>query len=1122
MAANMTSPSPPPGGRIEVLIAPTNRAAMAIVASRSVERAASEPFSRQVVLVDNRAIGENVVNHVAESAGLTVGLEPVLLSQFVRQVAQAAEAQTKTGSRAHGVTQNPGSSPSALSHQVVALAILQVIPGLAANGSAAISPIANDIVSEPEISTKLALASELARSFDTAIQASLDDARLEPWVAELKAALAGHAASLPEEAGGRLHDFVVGWAELLTRLEEIAADTALGQKLREQDTLPGHLFAFDLTVQPGSPQARALELLATITAVTLVLVDPAAGPSAHPAVAACPAAAAWAARSRRPIVATREALGEAGRGSVFPGPSPGAAAGGNHALAVIQQAVASGTLPAPPAKGSSSDRSLSIHHVASDARAAEVVRDAIHHAFVDLEDLLPEQVVVVSDDPRRDAPFIESAFDACADDEQLPRTLTGDSSRDRDSGIDAFLKALRLAPTSFAREAVFRLIAMPSVAEALRLEADKLDTLDRGCQQAGLRAYIDAEHREAAIGVSGQTDHCTWTAALRSLAAAMAVPDGGGAVVTQAGIVPAGGVSATDMNMLAAMTRVHTLLRELRGLATGGPIDEMIARCRRVADTLFAQPGRWMKSRAAVCGAIDAVARDALAAGYAGEVGFFWFAGELTRRLDRPSSKTCSLYGGVSLLKPAQARGRSPRVTVFLLSERFPTEDRPLWPSPFARGGPGHPGRPMQQHADLRDVFTVFMNTSERVIFIVPSMCGRTRERLSMSSVVHDVRAIAESLARLGVTFVERDESVVAHSLSAVGSPIATRHRGAIRGARALADARQNGGVSQMFGTPDPGAEVPREISLEQFVRFFEKPFDVFLQHREVTVRDVEDEWRVREAIHPTYLERWTVWDTVYQAAAAARGRGETFGPAHETTVRSLLRASGLLRADQPGDDYLAAEWPPSCDVERAVAAITTPGETPIDVTVDYTLHGHCHHLRIHGTAPLDGRVVIDHRLGSVKPRHLLAMAALEAVCRHQGVADSWKVLHIARGQLNFTTSASDANFVAHGLPLEVLARLWHLGLQMPLPIFADAIEASLPTAPNQPHDLHAAAGEYYKTDFGLGGGQGLDLKPRIVFRGQEPVFESRFPAQPGIPACDFERLAAFFAGGLPDAFPML
>jgi exonuclease V gamma subunit len=1106
-SATPAEPNAASGNGVELVVARSNREAMRILAGRIATRAKLMPFERHIVLVDSHAIGRNVVASVAEEAGMAVGIEPVLLQPFLRRIAH--------GLKTIDGAPTPVPSNEVLSHHMVALAILEVIPTLQKTISNATKGYAAAITSAKDTSTQLALASELARSLDAAIQASVDYSTLEPWVDDLYTALFAHAAALPTGVGRRLGNYLDQWPQIKTDLQKIAAAADLREKLSRRGLLPHHVFAFDLTVYPDTPQALALTLLAQSVPVELVLVDHVVRPS-HDA-----ASKAWSVRSRRPIDGIRAAV----KAAVPEASEPeGVPKTGLPSLRVMQQSIAGEAIPLRSA--SKGDRSVSIHHVVSEARAAEIVRDVIHHAFLDSTDLLPEQIAVVSDDPRRDAPSIENAFTlAEATRESLPVTVTGINTRDRDECVDAFLTALRLAPTSFARDAVFQLLSIEPVARGFRLEPDEVEELAKSCKQAGLRSYVDAKHREDAIGVPNQTDHCTWTAALASLAMTMALPDGGHEEVSVAGIVPSGGLQSTDMNQLAALRGVIDLLQQLRRLAAGARLSMMVQTAQDITERLLNRPGRWKASRDNVLKALSDLQADALSAGFDGEVDYFWFLGEISRRLNRVNSGTRVLHGGISLLSPSQARGRTPRIAVFLLSERFPTEDRPLWPNPFHAT---HWGGPQRQHADLRDVFSVFMNTSDRVVFVVPSMCDRTHERLSMSSVVHDVRTIAESLSG-PVTVTEHDDSVIAHSLHSFshssrvyGRPLPTRHRGAIRGCIALATAKAKGAMPRPFGIMDLTLPVPTEVTVEQFARFFEKPIEAFMEHHRIFVKDIEDEWRLREAIGPSYLERWKVYDTIYRLAAERRRAGARFANAESDKATSLLRAIGLLRGDRAGRDYLDEQRRAALDIEQALARAAA---TFVDITVAYTIGGHRHQLRVFGDVPVDANRVVRHALGSMNAKRLLAAAAVQSVCQHAGVAIEWQSHFIKSSDAQTITSADTTNFVRGNPPagpgqppllLPTLARLWHLGHQMPLPLFAEPIKESLAIAPGNPPDIHTAMKAFHQPDQGWGAGQALEATVRSVFRGQEPLTES----QCGAAASDFSSLAEFISGLIPDPFP--
>jgi exonuclease V gamma subunit len=1086
---------------MDVVVLSSNREALGNLTERITAAAKSNPLARHTVLVDSHAIGRNVVAGIAEQAGMAVGIEPQTLGQYLGQLVHCVE--TIAG---------PPTPPRAirpLPHQAVGLAILQLLPTLQKSGCPALKQHADSVANSHDTSSRLALVSELARSFHAATEATTDHARWEPWVVELHKALTIHAtASPPTTADDRLVKYLDRWPRVFAALQKVGSDPSLRPELLNRGAMPSLVFAFDPTLYPASPQAHAIQLLATLTSVSVFLVDPTIRESSEAP------SKAWSRRSRRPIEGVMASLEFEKHKPPAPGPAPH----GGNALTAIQKSVAGEHLPAGPFP--KEDRSVSIHNVPGDLRAAEIVRDTLHRAFVDMpDDLLPEHILVVSDDPRRDAPFIETAFELReASKESLPVTITGIRTRDRDIGVDAFLTALRLAPTSFANDSVFQLLCMPPVMHGLRLDADEVAELSRACKHAGLLAYVDEKHREAVIGPFNQTAHGTWKAALNSLAMSMAMPDGGHEQVSAADVVAAGGMQATQMDQLAALSRIIGLLEHLRRLAAGGPLAGMLNTAREITGAVFRRPGRWKKSRDAIRDAIGAVEADAASAGFAGDIDYFWLAGELARRLDRANTSTRAMHGGVSLLEPSQARGRTPRVTVFLLSERFPTDDRPLWPEPFL---PEYRGGQLRQYADLRDVYSVFMNTRDRAIFVVPSMCDRTYERLSVSSVLHDVRAIAESLQQHGVSFTEADESVAPHSVKSMQSTLPTRHRGAIRGAQALHAARTSGATQRPFAVMDLAHDVPEEVSLDRFIRFFEKPVETFLEHRSIYVSDTEDDYRLREMIWPNFLQRWQVRDAVYRLA-------------DEPRVLANLRATATLRADRVGADYLHDQVSAPTAVKAALARAT---ETPIDVLVHYAIGKKKFRLRIHGSALIMDGEAHRHALGSLKARGWLALTTLEAVAIAANRASKARLHYIGqdnktKADCHTSVASDDPKNPFRGtpsgvsprqpIPLVNLVRIWHLGHQTPLPLFSEEVQEALPPTAGAPGDLNAAITEFLHTDSGFGAGPGLEANVRAVFRGINPIRDTLYPPHAGVSLSDFERLAQFLSGNIPDAFPML
>jgi hypothetical protein len=101
---------------MDVVIVPSNREAIGTLAERIAAEAKASPFARHAVLVDSHAIGRNVVAGLAQLTGMAVGIEPLTLYPYLRQVVHGVETIT-------GPPAPPPTLPSLL-HQAVALAIL--------------------------------------------------------------------------------------------------------------------------------------------------------------------------------------------------------------------------------------------------------------------------------------------------------------------------------------------------------------------------------------------------------------------------------------------------------------------------------------------------------------------------------------------------------------------------------------------------------------------------------------------------------------------------------------------------------------------------------------------------------------------------------------------------------------------------------------------------------------------------------------------------------------------------------------------------------------------------------------------------------------------------------------
>jgi exonuclease V gamma subunit len=1077
-----------------VIIARSNQAAVRALAEKIAARAADNPFCRRVVLVDHRAIGMNLIAELAAASGLVVAVSPTPVEEFIASVTAAVE---RAGDPALPT------APLPLSHHAVALAVCAALSR--ATGRAALQQI-EDALSHALPDRKIALATEAARSLDAAMKSRVNLADCEPWVADLVAVLEAHANAV---ADGRLAASLSRWKRARQAADQLATDASLRDRLIATGELPDHVFGFDLSVPPAGI-AAVLATFGRAIPITIVSVNPVEQ------TPACPVAKGWGERSLHPVEPLAEALGATA--TVLP---PEGAASPTSSLNAVQDLLRGRPVAAwTPA---STDHSLGIHLVPSRYRAAEICRDLVHRAIEEIPGLLLEDIVVLTDDPRTDAPFIDAAFKAVVD-ERIDPTITALNTRDRDIAVDAFLTALQLGRSSFTAGHVFGLVAMPPVAEVLGLAADEVDKLAEACRHVGLRAYVDQAHRAAAIGSFSASDAGTWSAALDSLAASLAIPDGGHTVIAMDGTAPGGGLHAQDAHLLAALDMIIVLLTGLNTLATGGTPPDMTAAAKELLDLLLPDRGGWAKTKRVIEAAIDAAEADAAAAGFTGQMDFLWFRDDLARRVNRLGSGVLARHGGVSVLTPAQARGRAVKVAVAILSDRFPTEDRPMWPLPMQ---PQRPGDSCQWDADQRDFFAAFVHATHRFAIVAPAICPRTRQPLPVSSIVHDLRSAAHTALSGNIAHIEHEESVAAHSLSARSGSLPTRHAAAIKAAQALHDMRSGTRRDQIFPVLDRQVEIPTQVTVEEFIRFFEDPVKAFLKHRRVFVEDIEEAQPIREMLEASHLDRWKMRDRIFgllRDQAAGKITTAQLRQLAEDACNRFLR-EGLVHEGPAGVSFIGDQVVVARALVNALKNGTgVVGMVPADVSVSYNAHGVTHTLSITGSVYFNGQNVVWPRIGSFRGKDAVALVVLDAIVKHKGTPHPCVVAALKGDNVDLKDLAKRPAWMGQNgvLPsLKTLARLWHIGLQLPLPLFPAAAEKSFGPAKNLNASPYVpdAAEEFTKKDFGFGGGEGSEANVSAAFRGLDPLRSSQ-SGSTGPNESDFVAIARFLAGLDTDPFP--
>ncbi|MCF7201248.1 exodeoxyribonuclease V subunit gamma [Pseudomonas oligotrophica] len=171
------------------------------------------------------------------------------------------------------------------------------------------------------------------------------------------------------------------------------------------------------------------------------------------------------------------------------------------------------------------DRSLEVQVAHSPLREVEILHDQLLARFAADPGLSPDQVVVLTPDIERYAPFIEAVFAPRAAGRgaaRIPYSLADRSLRAEVPLIEAFVELLDLPQSRFAAEQVLAWLEQPAVARRAGIDSEELPLLRDWLREAGVRWGRDAGQR-ARLGLPDDPAF-TWRQGLDRLLLGFAAP----------------------------------------------------------------------------------------------------------------------------------------------------------------------------------------------------------------------------------------------------------------------------------------------------------------------------------------------------------------------------------------------------------------------------------------------------------------------------------------------------------------------------------------------------------------------------------------------------------------------
>ncbi|WP_137817639.1 exodeoxyribonuclease V subunit gamma [Pseudomonas sp. 2FG] len=168
------------------------------------------------------------------------------------------------------------------------------------------------------------------------------------------------------------------------------------------------------------------------------------------------------------------------------------------------------------------DRSLEVHIAHSPLREVEILHDQLLARFAAEPGLTPDQVVVLTPDIERYAPYIEAVFAPREGVPRIPFSLADRSLRAEVPLIEAFLSLLALEQSRFTAEEILTWLEQPVIAARAGIENEDLPLLRDWLREAGVRWGRDAGHRQQ-LGLPAEVAF-TWRQGLDRLLLGFAAP----------------------------------------------------------------------------------------------------------------------------------------------------------------------------------------------------------------------------------------------------------------------------------------------------------------------------------------------------------------------------------------------------------------------------------------------------------------------------------------------------------------------------------------------------------------------------------------------------------------------
>jgi len=271
---------------------------------------------------------------------------------------------------------------------------------------------------------------------------------------------------------------------------------------------------------------------------------------------------------------------------------PPAGAEASSLLSRLQRSIRTAAKPIPQQHELAVDPSVTIHRCHTLSRQAEVLHDALLHAFHDLDDLHPHDVVIVSPCLDRLAPHLEAVFarEVVGGDgrtAKLPLVVADRGLHEVSEAAQLLIDVMRLVGSRCSVEDFLAVAAHPLVAGHFGSDDDMTRCWEGLIERTTIHWGFDAAHRvREALPAEAAEPH-TWRAGLERMLLGAVLPPATGGRESQA-TIPLAHVPLGSLAAIETLARIHEVVRTLDDACHDGSAARPVAEwCAAIEEAMF-------------------------------------------------------------------------------------------------------------------------------------------------------------------------------------------------------------------------------------------------------------------------------------------------------------------------------------------------------------------------------------------------------------------------------------------------------------------------------------------------------------------------------------------------------